>query len=240
MRFPGERPRWGFIHILLIPPFVLGLQWLLAALGPDLLSYLVYMTGLPPTRISDFIVNYLVYFLCFMAAIVLVLIVTGSGLEKVGFKLQDPRRTLALGVGGGLLLFVLVLGAGYIIQLLHPELLPQPFEDVLHDVSTHQELLLMLLVGSVLAPLVEEMYFRGMVYPVLRKYIGVTWAIVISGVFFGMLHWDLWRAVPLALGGMALAYIYERSGSIYASWLAHGVWNGIMALLVFYGQRMVS
>lgn len=238
MMFPGERPRWGLVHLLLIPAFVLGLQLLYGSLGPGLFSYLFDLTGLPPTRTSEFILNYLLYFLCFMAAIILVLIITRSGLGKLGFRMRNLKQTLTWGVGGGLLLFVLILGAGYIIQLLHPELLPQPFEDVLRDVNSYQELLLMLLVGSVFAPLVEEMYFRGMVYPVLRKYIGVTWAIVISGLFFGLLHWDLWRTIPLALGGMALAYIYERSGTIYAPWLAHGVWNGIMAILVFLGPRM--
>lgn len=237
MKFPGERPAWGFVHILLIPPFVMGMQLLYASLGPELFSQLISMTGLPATRISDFVLNYLLYFLCFMAAIVLVLIVTRSRLGKIGFRMRNLKKTLLWGVGGGLILFVLVLGAGYIIQLLQPELQPQPFEDVLRDVTTYQELLLMLLVGSVLAPLVEEMYFRGMVYPVLRKYIGVTWAIVASGLFFGLMHWDLWRTVPLAFGGMALAYIYERSCNIYAPWLAHGVWNGIMALIVFWGQR---
>lgn len=236
MKFPGEKPRWGFAHILLIPPVVLGLQMLYASFGPDLFSYLVYMAGLPPTRVSDFALNYFLYFLFFMTTIGLVLIFTRSRLGKVGFRGQELQRILAWGLGGGLVLFVLVLGSGYIIQLLAPELQPQPFEDVLRDVSTIRELLLMLLVGSVLAPLVEEMYFRGMVYPVLRKHIGVTWAIVISGMFFGMMHWDLWRTIPLAFGGMALAYIYERSRTIYAPWLAHGVWNGIMALIVFWGQ----
>lgn len=239
MRFPGERPRWGLVHILLIPPFVMGIQFLYAARGPELLSYLVNITGMPPTRISDFVLNYLLYFVCFMLAITLVLIVVRSGLGEVGFKSQGLKRTLIWGVGGGMMLFVLVLAAGVVIQLLQPQLQPQPFEEVLRDVATYKDLLLMILVGSVLAPLVEEMYFRGMVYPVLRKYIGVTWAIVASGVFFGLMHWDLWRTVPLAMGGMGLAYIYERSCSIYAPWLAHGVWNGIMALIVFFGQRIV-
>jgi membrane protease YdiL (CAAX protease family) len=237
MIFPGERIRWGLVHILLIPPFVLGLQFVYFSL-PGLFSSLLDLTGLPPTRTSEFLLNYLLYFACFVAAIMLVLIITRSGLGKLGFKVQDLRRTLTWGVGGGMLLFILILGAGYIVQLLQPELLPQPFEDVLRDATSYQELLMMLLVGSVLAPLVEEMYFRGMVYPVLRKYIGVTWAIVASGLFFGLLHWDLWRTIPLALGGMGLAYIYERSCTIYAPWLAHGIWNGIMAILVFFGQRM--
>ncbi len=235
MKFPGARPRWGFIHILLIPLVVMGLQALYFNFGNDFFSYWAYMAGLPLTRVSDFILNYLLYFLLFMGTVLLVLITTRSRPEKVGFKKQEFKKTLRWGMGGGLVLFVLIMLSGYIIQLLAPELPPQPFEDVLRGVSTFPDLIAMLLVGSVLAPLVEEIYFRGMVYPVLRKHIGVPLAIVVSGIIFGTLHWDLWRMVPLALGGMALAYIYERSRTIYAPWMAHGVWNGIMALIVFWG-----
>ncbi|NLW62833.1 MAG: CPBP family intramembrane metalloprotease [Syntrophomonadaceae bacterium] len=239
MNFPGEQPRWGLIHVLLIPLFVMGLQLLYITLGLDLFSYLVRTAGLPPTKVSEFVLDYLLYFFYFATGIGLVLLATSSRLERVGFKRQDLRLILKWGVGGGLILFVMVLGAGVIIQLLQPSLPPQPFEEVLRKVVTGKELLLMILVGSVLAPLVEEVYFRGMVYPVLRQYVGVIWGLIISGILFGLMHWDLWRTVPLALGGMVLAYIYERSRTIYAPWIAHGVWNGIMAVIVYLGQGMV-
>jgi len=238
MSSPEEHPPWGLIHILLIPLFVMGLQLLYATLGMDFFSYLVRTAGLPPTRVSEFVLDYLLYFLYFATGIGLVLLATSARLEMVGFKRQDLGLTMRWGVGGGLILFVMVLGAGIIIQLLQPSFPPQPFEEVLRQVNTGKELLVMLLVGSVLAPLVEEVYFRGMVYPVLRQYVGVTWGLIISGILFGLMHWDPWRTVPLALGGMALAYIYERSRTIYAPWMAHGVWNGIMAVIVYLGQSM--
>ncbi len=238
MIFPGEQPRWGLIHVLLIPLFVMGLQLLYITLGIDLFSYLVRTAGLPPTRVSEFVLEYLLYFLYFATGIGLVLLATSSRLERVGFIRQDLGLTMRWGVGGGLVLFAMVLAAGLIIQLLEPSLPPQPFEEVLRQVVTRNELLLMLLVGSVLAPLVEEVYFRGMVYPVLRQYLGMTWGMIVSGILFGMMHWDLWRTVPLALGGIILAYIYERSRTIYAPWIAHGVWNGVMAVIVYLGQRM--
>jgi len=238
MIFPGEQPRWGLIHVLLIPLFVMGLQLLYITLGIDLFSYLVRTAGLPPTRVSEFVLEYLLYFLYFATGIGLVLLATSSRLERVGFIRQDLGLTMRWGVGGGLVLFAMVLAAGLIIQLLEPSLPPQPFEEVLRQVVTRNELLLMLLVGSVLAPLVEEVYFRGMVYPVLRQYLGMTWGMIVSGILFGMMHWDLWRTVPLALGGIILAYIYERSRTIYAPWIAHGVWNGVMAVIVYLGQSM--
>jgi hypothetical protein len=39
--------------------------------------------------------------------------------------------------------------------------------------------------------------------------------------------------IPLAFGGIWLNWLYEKSGSIYTSIIAHSVWNGIMTILIF-------
>jgi len=58
-------------------------------------------------------------------------------------------------------------------------------------------------------------------------------AIILAGLLFGLAHFDLGRIIPLSVGGAILCYIYERTGSILTSALAHGIWNGVMALVVF-------
>jgi membrane protease YdiL (CAAX protease family) len=92
---------------------------------------------------------------------------------------------------------------------------------------------MVLVVGAVLAPVSEELFYRGMIYPLFRKHLGPMWGSIISGIIFGLAHLDLWRAIPLALGGIVLCYIYEKSGSILVSILAHGVWNGVMSILIY-------
>lgn len=235
MEFPGENPRWGWPHILLIPLAVMGIQILLFGVGTDIFSLLVYLGVLPDSLVASFVINYFVYFIIFFVAIEIVLLMTRSGFAQVGFKAGRIKSILTWGVGGGLSLLAVVLAVGVIMQFFIPELEPQPFETAIRETVNLGELMSLLVVGSVLAPLVEEIFFRGMVYPVIRKQLGVTGGIIIAGLFFGMLHWDLWRMISLALGGMGLAYIYERTGNIYAPWLAHGVWNGIMALIVYLG-----
>ncbi|NLV17565.1 MAG: CPBP family intramembrane metalloprotease [Syntrophomonadaceae bacterium] len=235
MEFPGENPRWGWPHILLIPLAVMGLQALTAGYGSDLFAYLVYLGAAPSGWVASFVINYVVYFFIFFAAIGVVLLMTRSGFAQVGFRAGRIKSVLAWGVGGGLGLLGIVIAVGVIVQFFVPELEPQPFETAIREIVNMGDLVALLVLGSVLAPLVEEVFFRGMVYPVIRKQLGVTWGIVFAGLFFGMLHWDLWRMIPLALGGMGLTYIYERTGNIYAPWLAHGVWNGVMALIVYLG-----
>jgi len=73
-----------------------------------------------------------------------------------------------------------------------------------------------------------------MMYPVFRRHLGIRWGATAAGAVFGLAHWDLWRTIPLAVGGALLCWIYEKTGSILVSAVAHGVWNGTLALIIYF------
>jgi membrane protease YdiL (CAAX protease family) len=76
----------------------------------------------------------------------------------------------------------------------------------------------------ILAPLVEELTFRGLGFSLLRRY-GEWLAIVAVGVCFGLAH-GLVEALPfLAAFGMGLAYLRSRSDSVYPGMIVHGFFN---------------
>ncbi len=70
----------------------------------------------------------------------------------------------------------------------------------------------------------EEVYFRGFLYPALRQHFGAAKGIIITALFFSCMHFDLYRLIPIAAGGIGLTYLYERSGNIWTNIIAHGVW----------------
>ncbi|MEN6350769.1 MAG: CPBP family intramembrane glutamic endopeptidase, partial [Syntrophomonas sp.] len=141
---------------------------------------------------------------------------------------------LKYGLLGGTLLLILVMLLGIPIEHWQPELRPQLFEQMLRSVHGLSGFTAMFVIGAVLAPVSEELYYRGMVYPVFRRYLGPLGGAIGAGLMFGMVHWDLWRTLPLAVGGALLCYIYEKTGSIFVSMLAHGTWNGIMSIIVYF------
>ena len=110
----------------------------------------------------------------------------------------------------------------------------QDFAKILLMVDSYGELFLAVIMGVVLAPLGEEIFFRGFFYPALRRRFGAAWGIVITALFFSALHFDLYRLLPIAVGGIGLTYLYEKTRNIWTSIIAHGVWNGIMIALIFY------
>jgi uncharacterized protein len=71
---------------------------------------------------------------------------------------------------------------------------------------------------SVIAPVCEEFFFRGYFYGALRNWRGIWPAAVITGIVFGAIHAgssDPAYLVPLAVFGLALCLLYERTGSLY-------------------------
>lgn len=94
-------------------------------------------------------------------------------------------------------------------------------------------ILLMLTTVAVLAPFAEEIVFRGFLYSVLRKRIGIFPGIVVSALIFAGIHFDRGGTFMLLALGPVLAMAYERTRSLYPSMIAHGLWNsGAFALLL--------
>lgn len=83
----------------------------------------------------------------------------------------------------------------------------------------------------VAAPISEEVFFRGFMYGGLRRRMPMWAAAILSGLVFGLLHYtgpDSIGVVPqLAVLGVLLAWLYERTGSLWPPVLLHALNNGI-------------
>lgn len=78
-------------------------------------------------------------------------------------------------------------------------------------------------VGVALVPFAEEVLFRGVLFAALRRTCGVLSGVVISAAIFGVFHVPGWQ-MPFVLG-LLLAYLYHRTGSLWASVAAHMMVN---------------
>jgi membrane protease YdiL (CAAX protease family) len=79
----------------------------------------------------------------------------------------------------------------------------------------------------VVAPICEELFFRGLLYRVLRARMSMWIAAVIDGVLFGLVHGSLIIVPILAFLGVVLCYVYERTGTLYAVIAIHALNNMI-------------
>jgi membrane protease YdiL (CAAX protease family) len=85
----------------------------------------------------------------------------------------------------------------------------------------------LLLAGIVVAPVVEELFFRGFVYAGLAERYSWRKAAVISSAFFALVHLQLTAVLPIFILGYIFAYLYRRSGSIWPAVLMHVSTNAL-------------
>jgi membrane protease YdiL (CAAX protease family) len=99
-------------------------------------------------------------------------------------------------------------------------------------------LLLTFFSAAILAPIAEEIFFRGFLYAGLRARIGVLGAMVTSTLFFTALHFSLDAFIPIFILGLCLAFLYEKTGSLYPSIILHASNNGIAIIALAIVQMM--
>ena len=79
----------------------------------------------------------------------------------------------------------------------------------------------------VVAPLFEEILFRGVLLPVLGTWLGSSGAVLLSAALFAAAHLSLAEWIPLFLLGIGLGVLRLRSGRLAACVLLHALWNGL-------------
>ena len=86
------------------------------------------------------------------------------------------------------------------------------------------------------APVCEELFFRGFVFPGISNRWGLVAGIVVSGVIFSSVHLLYKSFVPIAGVGMVFAYAYYRSRNIFTTMLAHIAFNSVSIAAIAGGS----
>ncbi len=102
---------------------------------------------------------------------------------------------------------------------------PQPIVEYAQGLENLREQILMILFAVMLAPITEELLFRGFLYPAFKRQLGGITALVLSSVLFGFIHLHGPSFLPLTLFGVALAMSYEKTGSLLVPILMHSIFN---------------
>jgi membrane protease YdiL (CAAX protease family) len=91
----------------------------------------------------------------------------------------------------------------------------------------------MLLLGGIVVPFAEELFFRGFLYNFLRERWGIWTGTLISAGVFGAAHGDLALAGAAFVMGIILALVYEYSRSLWAAVLIHLINNSAKIALLY-------
>ena len=88
----------------------------------------------------------------------------------------------------------------------------------------------------VVAPVLEEFLFRGILFRAMKRSFGVGPALVISSILFGLVHQNVLSFVPLTFLGIILSLSYERTGDLRTCIFIHAFFNGFMVFSILVGH----
>ena len=80
-------------------------------------------------------------------------------------------------------------------------------------------------VVSLVAPVWEEMIFRGFLLPSFTRYFRMDVSVLLSSLIFALAHFSMERLIPLTFLGMLMCVVYARSKNILAPIILHSLWN---------------
>lgn len=87
----------------------------------------------------------------------------------------------------------------------------------------------------IVAPLAEELLFRGFLYPAIKRFTDPVFAMLCSGLLFAAVHNNLPALIPLFILGIAFAAVYEYSGSLWTPIWMHAMFNFCSIVLMLMG-----
>lgn len=123
-----------------------------------------------------------------------------------------------------------------LIEFFGYEPLPQEVVKMFGDAvarGDRLEISLMVFNAVILAPLWEELIYRGFFFGLLKSRWGVFPALVFSSAVFSYSHFSLAAFLPLLIVGMAAGYVYHRTGSLYFAIFFHALFNGLSMAIQF-------
>ena len=151
------------------------------------------------------------------------------GLRRGGWHARDVFAGFGAGFGAVLAGAIVIAITAEVVRAItgHQPTTTTPLQDM-----AGPWLVVNAVMAVCLAPICEEVYFRGFLFQGLRSRIRFVWAALLSGSFFAFVHVEPIRFFGLAVMGVVLASVFEHRRTLVASIAAHATINVIAVLAI--------
>lgn len=149
-------------------------------------------------------------------------------------KDQRKRREGLLGTGADTIwtppvvwfsvIVLAIVGSQFLNDLIivfHLNEIFSSYQDLVSDTMMGQPMWILFLAVGILAPIAEELIFRGLVFRRMKDSMKPIAAIILSSLFFGLYHGNMVQFLYASLLGIVLAIIYNRTGTLWTAIVAH-------------------
>lgn len=220
---------------------ILGLT-LLAALGSlaVVLPVLLPEAGSRHPSVVGFVLSAIVLDVALVGAVYLRVVRPGIiSWRDMGLSRASLPASWPLGLAAAPALFILIVGVEMTLRALGVRQTQLDSLEWLRAVPPGQFALVALAV-AVLAPIAEEIYFRGYVFRAYAAQKGLVQAYLFSSLLFAIVHLNVQAFLPIFVVGLFLGYLYQRSGSIVPGIVAHAFNNAVAFAALYFAPMPVS
>ena len=151
--------------------------------------------------------------------------------DQVGFREIEPVLVVKL-LGWTLVTLFLSGAASALVEVITGRA-PSSAAPLFPEAPTTEELLITTVLACLIAPLVEEFIFRGLLLGSLRKRFKVGTAVAVSAALFALFHFIPIQLAPLFVFGVMFGFVRVRYDNVWASVLLHAMVNGIAIWVSF-------
>jgi membrane protease YdiL (CAAX protease family) len=233
---PVRYPFWGWIDFLVVMGLLVAML-VLILLAAGLATFLIPALKtdpvplLFPTQLAFYVAIYLAFLLAFK------LRHNKPVFSSLGWLRTVTNQTLLLiGIGGA----VLSIGVSALASLLKT---PEVRMDILDQLDKQPVILALFGIMAVtVAPLFEELLFRGFLQPLFSRTLGVVGGILLTSVLFGSLHavqykfvWQYVAAISFV--GAVLGVVRYRTKSIITSTVMHACYNSVFVAGMLFQHK---
>ena len=150
------------------------------------------------------------------------------------FNLFPIKESFFQGFKGFLMIIPFVLLVSLIMNLLvDNQNGSNPLLEIVLNSNNYVSFVLLFLTTTFLAPIFEEVIFRGVLLPILSREFGIILGITISAFIFALAHLSIGEMIPLFTLGIGLGITRLISGRLSSSVIMHSLWNGMTFLNLF-------
>ena len=150
------------------------------------------------------------------------------------FNYKPLFETLKLGFKGWIMIIPFVLIISLLMDLIiKNQAGSNPLLEIVLNNNNYFAFILLFITTTIIAPLFEEIIFRGVLLPVLSRDFGEIIGILISSFVFALAHLSLNELPPLFVLGIGLGITRMVSGRLLSSVFMHSLWNGLTFVNLF-------
>jgi len=167
----------------------------------------------------------------------------GQEIRQLGLRVTRVLRHL-LTAGLAYVAFLPILALVVVVNVLVMRWIEQPLDTsspiVRAVIRGGAPLVLLFLIGTIAAPVAEELFFRGLMQPVLRRRVGRGLSIAITALLFAAVHMSVYQIFPVFVLGLFFGYVADRKQSVVPSIVLHSVHNTLFLTLIVSTQRLMG